>query len=430
MKNFSSKSSDSTKVRKVVSKEERSKLRASRRDRAAATIKQAQTQAKAAESSESATTTAASSASAPKPKPSSGLSAQSTRYLMHGGLTIPAILISWAIYDPDDSPPGKFFNWIGISSVITNFVDEFAQPAHAKLLPDWSQMPNVPHDIPVPHTLVLDLENTLVSSTWDRKFGWRHAKRPGVDKFLRELAQYYEIVLFSPSHDGIADPVVNNLDPSGCIMHRLYRESTHYINGTHVKDLSKLNRNLNRIVALDDDHLALQLQPRNLIRVKSYEDPNDRSDRTLLRLLPLLIEIAREGCQDVPTLLDQFKDMDADQIADEHERRIKELRVVRDRRAERGLGKFAMAAKRNLPVPELQAHDELSLLAAPAPKSLTSKDLVGSGPTKDAGGVIGWFNKRQKDQQEEQMRKMEKWNEVMMKKQMEKKQQEEAKMNA
>lgn len=50
-------------------------------------------------------------------------------------------------------------------------------------------MPNVPHDIPVPHTLVLDFENTLVSSTWDRKYGWRHAKRPGVDKFLLDMAQ-------------------------------------------------------------------------------------------------------------------------------------------------------------------------------------------------------------------------------------------------
>jgi len=34
-------------------------------------------------------------------------------------------------------------------------------------------MPNVPQDMTPPHTLVLDLENTLVNSTWDRKHGWR-----------------------------------------------------------------------------------------------------------------------------------------------------------------------------------------------------------------------------------------------------------------
>lgn len=113
-------------------------------------------------------------------------------------------------------------------------------------------MPNVPHDIPTPPTLVLDLESTLVSSTWDRKWGWRHAKRPGVDKFLLDMAQYYEIVLYSPSIDGIADPVVTSLDKQGCIMHRLYRDATYYKNGIHIKDLRRLNRNIKQMVVLDD----------------------------------------------------------------------------------------------------------------------------------------------------------------------------------
>ena len=415
--------------RPTVSKEERATLRANRRARAAATMKQAQEQATSTNSSAAASSTGAAATGSPKPTPtSSGMSAQTTRFLMYGGITIPTALIAWAVYDPDDSPPGQFFKWIGLSSV----VDEFAKPAHAKLLPDWSQMPNVPHDIPVPHTLVLDLEQTLVSSTWDRKYGWRHAKRPGVDKFLQEMSQYYEIVLYSPSIDGVADPVVNTLDKNGCIMHRLYRDATYYINGTHAKDLSKLNRNINRIVVLDDDREALQLQPRNLIKVKPYTDPHDRTDRTLQRIVPLLIEIAREGCQDVPKLLDQFQGLDADEIADEHERRVRETRSSRERRARRGLGKLAMGAKQNLPVPELQARDDF-METTTLPTNVTSKDLVGSAPTKEVGGVVGWLNKRQKEQQEEQMRKMEKWNEVMMKKQMERKKREEEmakKMNA
>ena len=100
--------------------------------------------------------------------------------------------------------------------------------------------------MPCPHTLVLDLENTLVSSTWDRKYGWRHAKRPGVDNFLTSLSQYYEIVLFSPSLPGVAEPVVNSLDKNGCIMHRLYREATSFVDGVHVKDLKALNRPMRR----------------------------------------------------------------------------------------------------------------------------------------------------------------------------------------
>lgn len=284
-------------------------------------------------------------------------------------------------------------------------------------------MPNVPHDIPVPPTLVLDLENTLVSSTWDRKYGWRHAKRPGVDRFLRELAQYYEIVLYSPSIDGIADPVVTSLDKDGCILHRLYRDATYYHNGVHVKDLKRLNRDLNRMIVIDDDPAEVQFNPDNLIRVKPYTDPTDRSDDTLTRLLPFLVEIAREGYSDIPSLLRQYQGMDADQIADEQERRIQELRMHRQQRSQQGLG--ALARGGGLPAPELPAADETNYY--PSTPQLTAKDIAGAAPEPEgpSNGLVGWMNRRAKEKEEHQMRKLEKWNEVMMKKQQQRRQEAE-----
>lgn len=293
-------------------------------------------------------------------------------------------------------------------------------------------MPNVPHDIPVPPTLVLDLENTLVSSTWDRKYGWRHAKRPGVDKFLHELAQYYEIVLYSPSIDGVADPVVTSLDKDGCILHRLYRDATYYTNGVHVKDLKRLNRNLKRMVVLDDDPAEVQFDLDNAILVKPYTDPTDRSDTTLLRILPFLVEIAREGYNDVPALLRQYHGMDADQIADEQERRVTELREHRMRHAQRGLGGLASGRGR-LPPPELPPATSGGFAGADlgggtAPQ-LTARDIVGAGPDPfDSGaadGFVGWMKRRAKEKEEHQMRKMEKWNEVMIKKQRQRREESE-----
>ena len=46
-------------------------------------------------------------------------------------------------------------------------------------------------------TLVLDLDDTLVHSDWTRGRGWRTFKRPGADDFIRQLAQYYELVVFT-----------------------------------------------------------------------------------------------------------------------------------------------------------------------------------------------------------------------------------------
>jgi import inner membrane translocase subunit TIM50 len=280
-------------------------------------------------------------------------------------------------------------------------------------------MPNVPHDIPVPHTLVLDLESTLVSSTWDRKYGWRHAKRPGVDKFLLDMAQYYEVVLYSPSIDGVADPVVTSLDKNGVIMHRLYRDATHYKDGVHVKDLRSLNRNISRMVVLDDDPDEVQFNPENLIKVKPYTDPNDRDDNTLARITPFLIEIARENYQDIPGLLSQYQGMDADEIADEQDRRVQHFRSTREERMSRGLGGIAKMARRSVDIePELEARDASY---TPSTQQLTAKDLVGATPSpSNAGaGLMGFLNRRAEEKEEHQKRKFEKWNEVMMKKQKE-----------
>ena len=62
-----------------------------------------------------------------------------------------------------------------------NVASPFINPSRDKLLPDWTSIPNIHPDTPCPPTLVLDLEDTLVHATWDPKFGWRYAKRPGTE---------------------------------------------------------------------------------------------------------------------------------------------------------------------------------------------------------------------------------------------------------
>jgi import inner membrane translocase subunit TIM50 len=428
-----------------ISQEERLRLRAARKERAAQMLAAVQNASK-----DGTTSAAAAGGSAVKEALKPKVSAQSVKYYWYAGFGIPTALIAWGIYDAE-SPPGKLAKFIGFTDLIHSFSDEFAKPARPKLLPDWSQMPNVPHDIPVPHTLILDLEQTLVSVSWDRKYGWRYAKRPGVDKFLQTLSQYYEIVLFSKATDGVAMPVVDSLDKQGCIMHKLFRDATRYKDGEHLKDLEAINRNISKIVVLDDDPRALSPEHRaNLIKVKPYTDPHDRDDRTLQGLTPLLVEIAREGYNDVPSVLSQFvvefdetKDgedlsllvipgtdalgrkvrrMDADEMSQEFQRRIERMKEERIKIAQRGLGGFAGVgrAKSHTPLPEMPMED----FEDAVPAMLTSKDLVGPAPRQDADhqeGLGGWLMKRQKEKEEHQMRKMEKWNDIMMKKHLAKK---------
>ena len=119
-------------------------------------------------------------------------------------------------------------------------------------------------------TLVLDLDDVLVHSSWTRQRGWRSFKRPGVEDFLKHMAQYYELVLYTDQNSTYADPILDRIDPQRNISYRLYKNSTHYIDGKHVRDLSKLNRDPGRVLLLSCNPDAYSLQPENTIKVCAH----------------------------------------------------------------------------------------------------------------------------------------------------------------
>jgi import inner membrane translocase subunit TIM50 len=111
----------------------------------------------------------------------------------------------------------------------TESVSYYQDPAFDKLLPDPDP------SFERPYTLCISLDDMLIHSEWTREYGWRVAKRPGMDYFIRYLSQYYELVLFTTSAFGMAEPVVRKLDPFRFIMWPLYREATKYEDGEIVK---------------------------------------------------------------------------------------------------------------------------------------------------------------------------------------------------
>lgn len=122
---------------------------------------------------------------------------------------------------------GLFYN--RARTRLASTLDYFTEPTFPKLLPNadpaWER----------PLTLVLSLEDLLVHSEWSREHGWRMAKRPGVDYFLRYLSQYYELVIFTSLPSMTADPIIRKLDPYRIVMWPLFREATRYEGGEYIK---------------------------------------------------------------------------------------------------------------------------------------------------------------------------------------------------
>lgn len=91
--------------------------------------------------------------------------------------------------------------------------------------------------------------------------------------------------------------MVDHLDSEGNVSHRLYRQHTYLLEGVNVKDLSKLGRDLSKILIVDNVKENYLRQPENGIAIKSWYD--DPSDQCLKFLKILLVEIGKVGGQDL-----------------------------------------------------------------------------------------------------------------------------------
>lgn len=153
--------------------------------------------------------------------------------------------------------------------------------------------------------LIIDLDETLVHSVFrpvaNADFmvpveidGQVHqiyvTKRPHVDEFLRRVGELYECVLFTASLSKYADPVSDLLDPNRIFHSRLFRESCTFYNGNYIKDLSRLGRDIRRVIIIDNSPLSYLFHQDNAVPVTSWFD--DMHDTELLSLIPIFERLA------------------------------------------------------------------------------------------------------------------------------------------
>jgi import inner membrane translocase subunit TIM50 len=159
-------------------------------------------------------------------------------YAMFAGLSVTGVIFLGRNWETEveekahpDAPSGWAMGlmWNRAKARLGDQLSYYHEPAFRKLLPDLDPM------FERPYTLVLSLEDLLIHSEWTREHGWRMAKRPGVDYFLRYLSQYYELVIWTSQPWAVAEPVLRKLDPYHIVTWPLFREGTKYEDGQYVK---------------------------------------------------------------------------------------------------------------------------------------------------------------------------------------------------
>ena len=172
-------------------------------------------------------------------------------------------------------------------------------------------------------TLVLDLDETLVHSMFEPsgefdfvvkvnvEGNWYNVyvkERPGLETFLEEAAELFELVVYTASLANYADPVLDHIDPKRRISHRLFREHCVLYNGSFVKDLGRLGRELSNVVILDvpstqNSPASYLFHPDHAVPIRSYFD--DSADRELEEVLGVLREMTK--AEDVAAFLTPYR---------------------------------------------------------------------------------------------------------------------------
>lgn len=150
-------------------------------------------------------------------------------------------------------------------------------------------------------TLILDLDETLVHSSFmpfersdlilrvdfdEAIYSIFVLIRPEVEVFLKEISEYFEIVIFTASLSKYASPLIDKLDKKGVCEFKLFREHCSFINGLYVKDLRKMNRELKDLIIVDNSPISYAFSMENGLPIKSWF--SDKKDRELMKLLPIL----------------------------------------------------------------------------------------------------------------------------------------------
>ena len=169
-------------------------------------------------------------------------------------------------------------------------------------------------------TIILDLDETLISfekeendeEEDDEEYEENEGDmkmRPGLFEFLNNLLNMKcELIIFSSSNKKRADKILDEIEKNKkYFKKRLYRENCTLMGSAYVKDISKLGRDLSRVIIIDNDLACFYLQQENGILIKPF-NCNNNDDKSLDNLFVILNNIFKKSFQDIRIELEKYKD--------------------------------------------------------------------------------------------------------------------------
>ena len=157
-------------------------------------------------------------------------------------------------------------------------------------------------------SLVIDLDETLISLKLNNKNKGILKFRPYLFDFLNNLKPYYELISFTYGTKNYAEPIINEIESKKKYFDKkLFREHSIIIGKDFVKDISRIGRPMSKIVIVDNININYRLNQENGILICPFYEDNFKSDKALFELKNILLEIYKKYDDIREGLLD-FKD--------------------------------------------------------------------------------------------------------------------------
>ena len=180
-----------------------------------------------------------------------------------------------------------------------------------KLLNEYEKSKIDPPFIKTPnkksYTLVLDLDETLINIEFKDNSNNKcilHL-RPGLFWFLSKVKPFYELITFTSASREYAQPIINEIELKNKYFdYTFFREHSVISGNDFVKDISRIGRDMKRIIIVDNMEQNFRLNKNNGIKIKAFY--GDQNDKVLYELSKILVMIVKQGFNDLTLALQHY----------------------------------------------------------------------------------------------------------------------------
>ena len=159
------------------------------------------------------------------------------------------------------------------------------------------------------YTLVLDLDNTLIShNNRNRNNNDICNLRPGLLSFLNVMKPLYELISYTNESKEYSEQLLKEIESSRKYFdYNLYKEHNVLIDNDLVKDISKIGRDMKKIIIVDKNYENIKSTPQNGILIKPYFGESSQNDTVLFELKKLLILFHKIGYEDIRVAIKNYE---------------------------------------------------------------------------------------------------------------------------